>query len=260
MTFLSKVKTGAAALVVSAATVGLLGGAVFAGHHAKAIKAAVDHPDRPAADRERDVTRKPADVLMFAGIAPGMHVFDINSAGGYYTEILSRTVGDAGKVYAHNGAVYWAFMKETVPARFDGDRLANVEHIHNGRETIEAPEGSLDAIMAVLAYHDYYFTHEARPEGHEDVAKVLASAYKALKPGGSFIVIDHKAVDGTGPADFDKMHRIDPAFVKNQMAAAGFTFAGENDLLANPGDDGTASPFAPEIRGKTNRFMLKFTK
>ena len=96
--------------------------------------------------------------------------------------------------------------------------------------------------------------------GREDVAAVLASVHKAMKPGGTFVVVDHVALPGTGPDDFDKMHRLNPEFVKEQMAAAGFTFIGENDVLANPEDSNDMSPFAPEIRGKTNRFVLKFTK
>jgi predicted methyltransferase len=253
MKLLKSVAVGAA-LSVAALT------AVQADHHGHAIMEAVSSTERPEGDRELDDKRKPADVLAFAGIAPGMTVADLNSADGYYTEILSRVVGDEGKVYAHNGAVYWAYMKKTVPARFADGRLGNVEHLHDGNEAPSVAEGSLDAAISVLAYHDYYFTHAARPEGHENVDAVLMSLHKALKPGGVVIVVDHVAAAGTGPADFDKQHRIDPEFVKGQFAKAGFRLAGSSDALANSEDDHTKSPFDPSIRRKTDRFIFKFVK
>jgi len=232
-----------------------------ADHHGHAIKAAVNHSERPVADKERDENRKPGKVLMFAGVRPGMTILDVNAGGGYYTEILSHAVGEHGRVYSHNGAVYWAFMKKALPDRYADERLGNVKHIHNDKETIDLPEASLDMAMAVLSYHDYFFTHEARlGGGHEDVPAVLASIRKALKPGASFVIVDHVAPSGSGPADFDKLHRIDPAFLKAQMADAGFTFVEESDALANPNDSNDGSPFAPEIRGKTNRFIYKFSK
>lgn len=252
---LVKSVTGAALLAASFAL------PTAADHHGHAVMIAVKNVDRPTEDKALDAARKPADVLMFAGIAPGMKVLDINSAGGYYSEILSLTVGTKGTVYAHNGAVYWDFMKQAIPERFAGGRLANVVHMNGGPERVDLPAGSLDAAFAALAYHDYYMTHGAREGGgREDVMPVLKSIYAALKPGGSFTIVDHIAKAGTGPDDFDKLHRIDPAFVKTQMEEAGFTYAGSSDALITGMDDPAVSPFAPEVRRKTDRFVMKFVK
>lgn len=232
----------------------------MADNHGEAVASAVGNMDRPEEDRELDAKRKPAAVLGFAGIMPGMTVVDLNSGGGYYTELLSHVVGPEGKVYAHNGATYWSFMKETVPARYADDRLPNVMQLHDGNEAPTVPQGSLDAAVSVLGYHDYYFTNKARPEGHEDVAAVLQSLRTALKDDGFVIIVDHVAAAGTGPADFDKQHRIDPEFVKRQFVEAGFKLVASSDALANPADDHTKSPFDPSIRRMTDRFIFKFTK
>ena len=56
------------------------------------------------------------------------------------------------------------------------------------------------------------------------------------------------------------MHRIDPATVRADFEKAGFVLEAESDLLANPEDDHTTNVFAPEIRGKTDRFVMKFVK
>ncbi len=224
------------------------------------IETALRSPDRPASDKALDGARKPSDILAFAGAQSGMTILDVNAGDGYYTEILSHIVGPQGKVYSHNGPAYWNFLKKKSPARFEGGRLSNVTQIHDGFETVDLPASSVDLVMAVLAYHDYFFTNKARPGGRADVPNVLASIYKAMKPGASFVIVDHVANTGTGPDDFDKLHRIDPAFVRAQMEAAGFSFAGETDVLANPDDSNRLSPFAPEIRRKTNRFVMRFTK
>jgi len=252
---LVKSVTGAALLAASFAL------PATADHHGHAIMIAVKNVDRPAEDKALDAARKPAEVLAFAGIAPGMKVLDINSAGGYYSEILSLTVGGKGTVYAHNGAVYWDFMKQAIPERFADGRLANVVHMNGGSESVDLPADSLDAAFVALAYHDYFMTHGARKGGgREDVMPVLKSIYTALKPGGSFTIVDHIAQAGTGPDDFDKLHRIDPAFVQKQMEEAGFTYAGSSDVLITDTDDATRSPFAPDLRRKTSRFVMKFVK
>ena len=253
------IQSMAGTLVLGAALVtsSIFATAANADHHGK-IKAALAHPDRPAAERVRDETRKPYEVILFAGVRPGDTVLDLNSGAGYYSEILSHFVGDEGKVYAHNGSVYWAFMQKTVPARF-AERLSNVVPLNVESEVVDVPEGSVDVAMSVLAYHDYFMEHEARTEP-EDMSAILASIYKSLKPGGAYVVIDH-----TGPAGSDggvagKLHRINPEFVKKQVLAAGFSLAEESDILANPDDDNGQSPFRPEFRGKTDRFIMKFVK
>jgi predicted methyltransferase len=48
--------------------------------------------------------------------------------------------------------------------------------------------------------------------------------------------------------------------VKKEVLAAGFKLAGEADFLRNPDDDRAKRVFDPAIRGKTDRFVLKFVK
>jgi predicted methyltransferase len=229
--------------------------------HGHAVADAVTSTERPEEDRVDDAKRKPLEVLTFAGIKPGMTVVDLNSAGGYYTEILSRIVGPEGKVYAHNGPVYWSFMKETEPKRYAENRLANVVQLHDGNEAPSVPDESLDAAITVLAFHDYYFTHQSRPGGgYEDVDAVLGKLHKSLKKAGFVLVVDHVAAAGTGPAEFDTQHRIDPAFVQQKFEKAGFKLAATSDVLANPADDHAKSPFDPSIRRMTDRFIFKFEK
>src|ERR1700722_15899241 len=64
-----------------------------------AIAAAVADSGRPAADKERDATRKPAEIVAFAGVKPGMTVAELGSGAGYSPRILAKAVGPSGKLY-----------------------------------------------------------------------------------------------------------------------------------------------------------------
>jgi predicted methyltransferase len=92
------------------------------------------------------------------------------------------------------------------------------------------------------------------------MAVVNKAVYDALKPGGVYIVLDHVAEAGSGVRDTNTLHRIDPAAVKKEVLAVGFTFEGENNTLRNPADPHTKNVFDPSIRGKTDQFIYKFRK
>ena len=55
---------------------------------------------RTEANRKLDDSRMPAAVLDFAGYERGEVVADFMAGSGYYTELISRTVGPKGRVYA----------------------------------------------------------------------------------------------------------------------------------------------------------------
>jgi predicted methyltransferase len=88
----------------------------------------------------------------------------------------------------------------------------------------------------------------------------LAELKKGLKPGGIVGVIDHSAEAGAGSETGSTVHRIDPAIVIADMQAAGFELEAGSDLLRNPDDDLSKVVFAPEVRGRTDRFVLRFRK
>ena len=73
-----------------------------ASERSKALAANLAAGDRPDADKQRDAGRKPAEVIAFLGIEPGMTVVDLIASGGHYTDVLSVAVGEDGKVYAQN--------------------------------------------------------------------------------------------------------------------------------------------------------------
>ena len=221
---------------------------------------AVANPERTDTDRERDAGRKPGQVLEFFGIAPGMMVLDMFSGGGYYTEMLSDIVGPDGKVVAHTNTAYAGFVGEEAINRFADDRLANVEILLAENNELELSAARFDAVMLILAYHDIYYDDPANGWPKIDAAKFLAELNKGLKPGGMLAVVDHYAAAGSPRETGGTLHRIDPQIVITELEAEGFVLDARSDVLRNMEDDHGKAMFDPAVRGKTDRFVLKFRK
>jgi predicted methyltransferase len=232
-----------------------------AAESSKAVAAAIASPDRPKSDLEQDARRKPAEILAFVGVTPGMHVADMFSAGGYYTELLSRTVGVKGQVVAYNNLPYANFAKKGIAERYAGDRLSNVRQITADIDKFDVAPGSLDAAMFVMSYHDLYWRPADGSWPATDPQVLLKGLYTALKPGAVVVVEDHVANANADPSGtVDKLHRIDPAVVKADFAKAGFVFDAESKVLAHPDDDHSKLVFDDAIRGKTDQFVFRFKK
>ena len=221
---------------------------------------AVAHPNRRSADHDRDASRKPAEVLAFFGIEPGMTVLDLFSGGGYYSELISIVVGPEGKVIAHSNAAYLGFVGDEFEERYADDRLANVEVLMAENNELELTADSFDAVTVILAYHDIYYADPENSWPKIDGPKLLAELYKGLKPGGLLGVVDHYAEAGSPRETGNSVHRIDPGIVISELEIAGFVLDDKSQVLRNMDDDYSKIVFNPELRGKTDRFVLLFRK
>ncbi|MCB9739836.1 MAG: class I SAM-dependent methyltransferase [Deltaproteobacteria bacterium] len=218
------------------------------------IAAAVAHPDRWGEDRARDADRKPAEVLRFFGLASGQKVAEMMAGRGYYAELLSRVVGPQGRVYVQNNAfVLQKFAAAPLAERLGRGGFGNVVRLDNELEAPGLPTGELDAVLMILFYHDTFWMQADRP-------KMLAAIFASLRPGGVFGVVDHRAAKGHAADDVKTLHRIEEDVVVREITAAGFVLDGRSDVLAHSADDGSKSVFDPAIRGRTDRFVLRFRK
>jgi len=221
------------------------------------ISTAIASSDRPAADSSRDALRKPAELLAFSGIKPGDVVADIIPGEGYFTRLFSKLVGPKGKVFAVQPAEFLSKRPtgaDAVKAIAAQPAFANVTVVATPSGTMAMPQ-KVDVAWTSQNYHDLYGYFGADQADAFDRA-----VFAMLRHGGTFIVVDHSAVPGTSATSPTTLHRIDEATVKAQVVAAGFVLAGTSDALRNPADPRTAAVFAPEIRGHTDQFMLKFRK
>ena len=221
------------------------------------IAAALSDPSRPAADMVRDNDRHPGEVLAFAGVRSGAKVADLIPGGGYFTRILSKAVGPKGRVYAYvpDELTKLAKREPAVNAIARDPAYPNVTVILNTLPNFGAPE-KLDLVFTAQNYHDMH----DKFMGPADLSVVNRQVFRALKPGGVYLVLDHSAEPGSGLRDTETLHRIDSAVVKSEVTAAGFVFEGETTVLRNASDPRKANVYDPNIRGKTDQFVYKFRK
>jgi len=244
-------------LLIAACAAALAAAALAAAPAVKPyVAAAVADPGR-AADKDADARRHPAEVISFSGAKPGDKVVDLIPGSGYFTKVFSKIVGPKGHVY-----MIWPneYAKEAQPDPVKNADLAkagypNTSVILQPGAAFATPE-PVDLVFTVQNYHDY----PDKFMGDIDPMILNRAVYKALKPGGVFLVVDHTAEAGSGMRDTDTLHRIDPAIVKQQVTAAGFVFAGESNVLRNKDDDLKKVVFQKSIRGHTDQFVFKFVK
>ena len=218
-----------------------------------APQAIVDAPDRTLEDRQADARRHPVELLEFLGISSGARVADLAAGAGYTTELLARAVGPSGVVYAQNDAsTIEKYVSESWPKRLAREADRNVVRMDREFDAPFSPEArDLSLVTLLFSYHDVI-------AAEHDRGKLNAAVFAALKPGGFYVVADHRAAPGTGVDTARTLHRIDEAIVREEIEAVGFSFVESGEFLRNPTDDATEPSFK---RGfDTDRFILEFKK
>lgn len=229
--------------------------------NAASITAAVDNKTRADANRERDASRKPAETLAFISLVSGDVVLDYGSGGGYWAELFSTVVGTDGKVYAHQRA----------GERFDANKaeltkqfnpFGNIDLLPlDAGAPFPLTDNSVDTVMLSYIYHHLHFADDSGESFPSTSAALVSEFLRVLKPGGTFIVIEHVAVDGSGRAESAGWHRTPPATAKADITGAGFEFAGEAaELYVNPDDDLRNIWFETGLSGNTTTFVHKYRK
>ena len=204
---------------------------------------------------------KLSELMRFARVDAGSTVMDIYPGDGEWTRLFSDVVGPQGRVYS--------FVPAEV-AHFKNDPVGRMRTLAKepGRENVEVvsvdlvalPEATqpVDVLWLHLFYHDLHTpliqAHGATP------AQFNRAVYEQLKPGGSYVIVDHAAAVGAGTGDAPSLHRIEPASVRKEVEAAGFVLDSESSMLANKDDAHSVKVFDPSIKGETDRFVYRFVK
>jgi len=113
-----------------------------------------------------------------------------------------------------------------------------------------AAEG-IDLVTLMFNYHDL---------GHlgVDRAAMNQAVFRALKPGGLYVIADHSGRPGTGISESGTLHRIEEAFLRQEVEAAGFRLLEEGNFLRNPNDPRDKN--TPDPPQPKDEFVLKFVK
>ncbi len=206
-----------------------------------ALAAAVNGEWRSADDRSRDAYRHPAEALAFWGLAPGMTILEVQPGGGWWTEILAP--------YAHaTGGVFHATAADLDnPEVSEGARTARAEFaarfaakpevygtvnlVNFGGKSAPLPAATFDFILTARSTHGWINGGVAE--------KMFANFHQALKPGGILALEQHRANEGTDPAD--PLTGTSSGYVMQSAVVAlaekaGFTLEASSEINANPAD------------------------
>jgi predicted methyltransferase len=204
---------------------------------------------------------KRSELIRFTGADAGATIVDVYPGDGDWTRLFSDLVGPKGRVYS--------FVPAEV-AHFKNDPVGRMRTLAKepGRENVEAVSANLVAITDVVQPADilwlhlfYHDLHTALIQEKGATAALFNRAvHGLLKPGGSYIIVDHAAAAGSGTNDAQTLHRIDPLAVRREVEAAGFVLDGETIALAERDDPHSAKVFDPSIKGKTDRFAYRFVR
>ena len=238
------------------------------------LEAILAGPQRSEVNRARDQYRHPLKTLEFFGIKPTMTVVEIWPAPGWYTEILAPYLRDKGLYIAagsdpstENGAKNVAKFKAKLDA--DPANYGKVQVTAFSKTAFDiAPAGSADMVLTFRNIHNFYIG------GYAPAA--FQSFYKALKPGGTLGIVEHRLPESRDSADQDKSGYMKVSTVMKMAKDAGFKFVAASEVNANPKDkadypDGVwtlppsyARGEADKARyaaiGESDRMTLKFVK
>jgi arsenite methyltransferase len=198
-----------------------------------------------------------------AALKPGDVVLDLGSGGGIDVILSARRVGPTGKAY---GLDMTDDMLELARANAIEAGVTNVEFLRGKIEEIPLPRNSVDVIISNCVINL-----------SGDKRKVIAEAFRVLKPGGRFAVSD-VVVQGELPDDVKKSMELwvgcvagalgDQEFI-DLLHATGFvdasvemtrtySFEDARAFLVNTGLD--ADKIANEVAGRVGAGFIRATK
>ncbi len=221
------------------------------------VEAALAAEARPQADRDRDRNRRPLQTLNFFGLKDNMRVLELIPGGGWYTRVLAPVLADNGKLYVAlgTGRVSDTVLKE--PGFEKVEVLETNENMHRPQgarlyamDEFDFGVSDLDMVLTFRNVHNF---------GEEGRVMMHREAFKALKSGGVYGIVDHtrRHMEYDNP---ENRRRIDPVLVIKEVQAAGFEFVDYSDLHYRADDELEYEVGRRSVTGNTDRFTFLFRK
>ena len=221
------------------------------------IKAALELDYRTDAERERDRNRRAARALAFMGLEDDMKVFEFGPGGGWYTKILAPVLKDRGELIVgypeawladlgdlRNAPQYEEVREVDMAMDWDEEALAYTF------DEIDFESSKLDMFLNIRNYHNL---------SEDDRAAFNKAVFKALKRGGTFVVIDHTRRH-MQPDDYENWRREDPVKVLTEIQQAGFELEKYSTMFYRPDDTLQYEVGRKTVTGNTDRFFFVFKK
>ncbi len=150
-------------------------------------------------------------------LKPGMTVADVGAGTGLFSRLIAPKIGPKGKLYSVDIAK--SFVDHTVLS-CHARGWKQVEGIVCTQDDAKLPPGSVDLVFICATFHHFEFP-----------IKTMKSVYRALKPGGTLVVIDFERIEGKSSDWILKHVRAGKEVFRKETEQSGFEFVRELDLL-----------------------------
>ena len=218
------------------------------------VTAALAADIRTEADTVRDANRRPLETLKFFGLTDDMHVLELLPGGGWYTKILAPVLAENGRLAISIGTQGAEAVALQAGWEVDAIETGNFQSVEGSRRflvtDIDFGSEQFDMVLTFRNLHN--LTEEGRRYMNE-------AAFRALKPGGRYGVIDHtrRHMQADTPENW---RRMDPVHMIKEAEAAGFEFTDFSDLHYRPDDELRYEVGRRTVTGNTDRFTLLFRR
>ena len=219
----------------------------------KAMKA----PLRTEKESKRDRNRMPVETLEFFGLRSNMKVIELLPGGGWYTKLLAPVLAENGEFFVAIGTSRVAknlVGKESMGFLTVINDSSNVHKKKGDRfysiDKFDLGEKDVDIVFTFRNYHNFNF------EGRKAMNQ---AAFKALKSGGIYAVVDHTRRH-MQKLNNENGRRIDPVLVIKEIQDAGFVLVDYSSMHYRADDELRYEVGRKSVTGNSDRFTLKFEK
>ena len=196
------------------------------------LREALESSDRKAENVIRDIYRSPYETITFFKIKPNMKVIELSPGGGWYTEILANYLSDSGLLIA-------AHFNPEIKNKYLKRSRANFENMLSSKENFRkvklvnldsalAPTESVDAVLTFRNLHNWL---------GPNMDNIFQNSFNALKPGGYFGIVEHRAKPGTSLQEMKESGYVTESHAIKVAENNGFTLVGKSEINANLNDN-----------------------
>ena len=235
------------------------------------LERAVTSEERDPKNAARDSSRHPLETLSFFRIKSDMTIVELSPGGGWYTEILANFLHEPGKLIAahfdpNSERAYYKRSRANFEKKMSANSMFDTVEMVAINSNLAEPN-TVDAVLTFRNLHNWLGS---------DMDLIFSNSYKALKPGGIFGVVEHRAKSGTSMEAMKKSGYVSEEHAIEIAKKHGFKLVAKSEINANPKDStdhpGGVWTLPPNLRlkdvdrekyleiGESDRMTLLFKK
>ena len=195
------------------------------------LQKAVNNEFRDLKNTSRDIYRNPYETLSFFELEPSMTVVELSPGGGWYTEILASYLDNSGTLIAahfdrNSSNNYLKKSRINFEKKISSEAIYNKVKIVDLTSKLSEP-GSVDAVLTFRNLHNWLGPM---------MDKVFSNTFTALKSGGIFGVVEHRAKEGTSIEEMKKSGYVTESYAIELAEKHGFKLVSRSEINSNSKD------------------------